>query len=284
MHDEDVLSDAALVAALVATQFPSWAHLPVVPLPATGTDNLVYRLGGDLVVRMPRIAWAVHQVARDHEWLPRLAPHLPCAVPEPVAVGEPGLGYPFPWAVHRWLPGANPQPGDHLPLAQDLAAVVLALQSITEGPSSSRSGPLSDRDDAVRAALAAISDEVDVTRATQVWDQGISAPPYDGTWVLRHGDLTCGNLLVSGDRICAVIDWGVLGLGDPAVDLVPYWRVLRGDARAAFREAVGGDDATWVRARAWALSIAALELSYYRDRAAHLADAARVGLREVLLP
>ena len=284
MHDDDVPTEATLVRRLVAEQFPQWRDLSVVTLPPTGTDNVVHRLGDELVVRMPRIGWAVDQVARDAALLPVLAPVLPCAVPEPVAVGEPALGYPFPWAVHRWLPGTNPQPGDDTQLAADLAAVVLALQALTDGPSSSRAGPLSERDDAVRAALAAVADEVDVGRALAVWDEGLRAGEHDGPPVMRHGDLTCGNLLVRDGRLSAVIDWGPSGLGDPAVDLVPHWRVLRGGARRVFAEAVAADEAQWARARAWALSIAVLELAYYRTRAPGLADAARAGLREVLLP
>ena len=280
MHDDDVPSDASLVARLVADQFPSWSGLAVSPLPATGTDNLVYRLGDELVVRMPRISWAVAQVARDAEWLPRL--DLPVAVPEPVAVGEPGHGYPFPWAVHRWLPGTNPVPGDHVALAHDLAAVVVALRSVEDGPPSSRSGPLHDRDSAVREALDAVSDEVDAAAALAVWEEALAAPLYDGPPVLRHGDLTCGNLLVQDGRLSAVIDWGTMGLGDPAVDLVPRWRVCRGAGREVFTLAADADDASWARARGWALSIALLELSYYRGRAEHLAGAARVGLREAL--
>lgn len=282
VHDDDVLSDAALVTRLVGDQFPAWAGLSVTPVTATGTDNLVYRLGDDLVVRMPRIHGAVAQVARDAEWLPRL--DLPVAVPEPVAVGEPGHGYPFPWAVHRWLPGTNPVPGDDVDLARDLASVVVRLRSFTDGPPSSRSGPLHDRDSAVREALDAVSDEVDAAAALAVWEEALAAPLYDGPPVLRHGDLTCGNLLVQGGRLSAVIDWGTMGLGDPAVDLVPRWRVFRGAGREAFTVAAEADDAAWVRARGWALSIALLELSYYRGRAEHLADGARVGLREVLLP
>ena len=280
MHDDDVLSDASLVARLVADQFPDWAALPVSEVAATGTDNLVYRLGDDLVVRMPRISWAVAQVTRDAEWLPRLA--LPVAVPQPVAVGEPGHGYPFVWAVHRWLPGTNPLPGDDVVLAEDLAAVVRALRSVEQGPPSSRSGPLHDRDSAVREALDAVSDEVDAPAALAVWEEALAAPLYDGPPLMRHGDLTCGNLLVERGRLSAVIDWGTMGLGDPAVDLVPRWRVFRGTGREAFALAAGADDAAWVRARGWALSIALLELSYYRGRAEHLADAARVGLREAL--
>ncbi|MDP9183940.1 MAG: phosphotransferase, partial [Actinomycetota bacterium] len=189
MHENDVVADVNLVRRLLAQQFPEWAALALRPLPPTGTDNIIYRLGEELVVRMPRIDWATDQVARDHQWLPRIALQLPCRIPKPVAVGAPGLGYPFPWAVHAWIPGTNPEPGDHPALAADLAAFVIALTRLKEGPDSSRSGPLSTRDDAVRSALAEVRDEVDATRAVRLWEWAVSAPEHEGAPVWRHADL-----------------------------------------------------------------------------------------------
>jgi aminoglycoside phosphotransferase (APT) family kinase protein len=282
VHDNEVLADSDVVRRLLADQLPQLSDLPLTRLPTTGTDNLIYRLGDELAVRMPRVEWAVEQIARDHAWLPRIAPHLPCAVPTPIALGSPDHGYPFPWAVHRWLPGDNPEVGDDPELAADLADVVVALRQLTEGPPSSRSGPLSPRDAAVREAVAVIADEVSERDLLGVWDLAVDATAHEGVPVWRHADLTCGNLLVVDGRLSAVIDFGPSGLGDPAVDLVPCWRVFRGRARSLFRERVGGDEAAWSRARGWALSIAVLELAYYRDRDATLADAARVALREVL--
>ncbi|MBX3287223.1 MAG: phosphotransferase, partial [Actinobacteria bacterium] len=133
MHADEVAVDDLLVGQLVADQFPRWAHLPIERVASTGTDYAVFRLGTDLALRLPRIGWSVDQVHRDAEWLPRLAPLLPFAVPEPVAVGEPGHGFPFPWAVHRWVDGANPLPGaepDPVGLAGDLAEFVAALRRI----------------------------------------------------------------------------------------------------------------------------------------------------------
>lgn len=273
----------ALVRRLLARQFPDWSELKLRALPPTGTDNVIFRLGDWLVVRMPRIEGASEQIAQDHEWLPRIAPNLPCPIATPTAVGVPALGYPFPWAVHSWLPGTNPTPGDDPALAQDLAAFVVALRALTEGPPSSRSGPLSTRDEAFRSALAQLTDEVDVARVTRVWEVGLSAPNYEGTPVWRHADLTPGNLLVKEGRLAAVIDFGPSGLGDPAVDLVPAWRVFRGRSRAVFRNLACDDEGSWARARGWAVSIAVLELAYYRRRDAALADAARTAIGEVLL-
>src|SRR5262249_21203517 len=92
MHVDEVDTSVDLVARLLAGQFPQWASLPLVPVPSAGTDNALYRLGADMVVRLPRIDWAAGQAEKEQRWLPRLAPHLPLAIPVPLAQGEPGRG------------------------------------------------------------------------------------------------------------------------------------------------------------------------------------------------
>lgn len=288
MHPDEVPTSADLVRRLLAEQHPQWAELDVRPVPSAGTDNALFRLGGDLVVRMPRIGWAVDQVAKEQQWLPRLAPHLPVAVPEPVAVGEPGFGYPWRWSVYRWLDvGTNPVVGaldDPVGLAEDLAAFVRALQDIdaTAGPTGSRGGPLAERDEQTRDCIAAVADEFPVQPLQQMWDDALAAPVWAGPPVWLHGDLSAGNVLVRDGRLVAVIDFGSLGVGEPAVDLLPAWQVLPDPARPAFRAAVQVDDATWARGRGWALSVALIQLPYYRDRNPPLAASSRHVIRELL--
>ena len=108
LHADQIDTSIALVQRLVADQFPAWAELPVRRVEEFGTDHHLYRLGDDLVARLPIIGWAVDQARSDARWLPQLAPHLPVALPVPLAVGEPGHGYPFPWAVVPWIPGTTP--------------------------------------------------------------------------------------------------------------------------------------------------------------------------------
>lgn len=282
MHDNEVVATDRMVRRLLEGQFPEWASLPLSAVPPTGTDNIIFRLGSHLGVRLPRIESATPQIARDQRWLPLLAPRLPSPVTRPLAVGQPNDEYPFQWAVHEWLEGENPRPGDHPELAADLAAFVTALSRIDEGPTSSRAGPLSVRDEPVSQALTLLHGEVIVSQAADLWAESVSAPSHVGPPVWRHADLTSGNLLTAKGRLVGVIDWGPSGLGDPAVDLVPYWRVFRGESRKVFRDALDADDSAWARAKGWALSIALLELAYYRNRDRMLADAARVALRELL--
>ncbi|MFJ2861887.1 aminoglycoside phosphotransferase family protein [Kitasatospora sp. NPDC087314] len=288
MHADELDIDDALVRRLIAGQFPQWAGLPVESVDSAGTSNAMYRLGGDLVVRLPRIAGVADDIAKEHAWLPHLAPALPVAVPVPLGVGGPVGGYPWPWSVLGWLEGANPvvgriaEPGL---LAGDLAAFVRALRRVDPagGPASFRSEPLGERDGATRAAIAGLRGVVDTEAVTAAWGAALRAPGHCGPAVWIHSDLQPGNLLVSeGGRLSAVIDFGCVGLGDPAVDLIPAWYVLPASARGAFRAAVGADDAAWARGRGWALSVALRELDYYRETNPVMAGIARHVIGEVL--
>jgi aminoglycoside phosphotransferase (APT) family kinase protein len=290
MHPDEVGTDVALVRRLLRAQFPRWADLSLAPVPSAGTDNALYRLGEDLVVRLPRIGWAVAAVAVEHRWVPWLAPRLPVPVPVPVALGRPGAGYPWPWTVCRWLPGANPDPGaaaGAAPLADDLGAVVTALHRLDagHGPPAARGVPVAERDGATRAALAALagSDEaVDLAAAEAVWAAACRVPPWPGPPVWLHGDLSPGNVLVAGGRLVGLLDFGCTGVGDPAVDLVPTWNLFAPTAAAEFRDTIEIDDDTWDRARGWALSIALIQLPYYRGTNPTLAASSRRTIARIL--
>ncbi|MGK4578697.1 aminoglycoside phosphotransferase family protein [Kitasatospora sp. HPMI-4] len=287
MHADEADIDVPLVRRLIGAQFPQWAGLPVEAVESAGTSNAMYRLGEDMVVRLPRIAGAADDVEKEHRWLPRLAPPLPVAVPTPLGKGMPAEGYPWRWSVYRWLDGTNPvvgriaEPGL---LAGDLAEFVATLHRIDPagGPASYRSEPLAARDTATRAAIADLRGTVDTDAVSAAWEAALPAPGWPGPAVWIHADLQPGNLLVAQGRLSAVIDFGCLGLGDPAVDLITAWYVLPADARGAFRAGVEADDAAWARGRGWALSIALLELRYYRDTNPVMAAIARHVIREVL--
>ncbi|MEA2350763.1 MAG: hypothetical protein QOG86_1704 [Thermoleophilaceae bacterium] len=277
MHEGEVYADASLVRRLLAAQAPRWAALPLTPVASAGTSNAVYRLGDDLAVRLPRHPGAAGQVGKEHRWLPGLAPYLPLPIPLPVARGVPGEGYPWPWSVCRWLDGENATL-DRLAApyaaAVDLAAFVTALRGVdaTGGPppgehNFGRGAPLAQRDGSVRDALAALDGPVDGavdTAAIRVeWDTALRAPVWDGAPVWVHGDLSPGNLLARDGRLSAVIDFGGLGVGDPACDLLVAWSLFGAEARQEFRDALGVDDASWARGRGWALSVAVIALPYY---------------------
>lgn len=287
MHADEADIDTRLVRRLLAAQFPEWAHLAVEPVASSGTVNAIYRLGDDMAVRLPRIEGGVADVERELRHLPRLAPSLPVAIPAPLGKGEPGDGHPWPWYVYRWLDGENPVNGaiGELGLfADDLAAFVTALHRIdpADAPPAYRTGPFAPRDADTRDAIAQLHGIIDTDAATAAWDAALRAPRWDGPLRWVHADLQPGNLLTAGGRLSAVIDFGCMGLGEPAVDLIPAWSLMDGEARQRFRAALGVDDAAWERGRGWALSIALIELPYYRTRNPVVARIARHVIGEVL--
>lgn len=254
--------DAALVATLVRTQFPRWAALPVRPVAEGGMNNHSFRLGTDMLVRLPSAARYVAQVAKEQAWLPRLAPRLPLPIPHPLALGQPGEGFPFPWSIYGWIEGETARPDritDALRLARDLAGFLHSLQRLEAvgGPPAGahnfhRGGSLAVYDAETRAAIADLGAEIDGAAATTMWEAALAsrhaAPPV---WI--HGDVAAGNLLLRQGRLCAVIDFGNMAIGDPACDLVPAWTMFDAAARGAFREALPHPPACWARARGWAL-------------------------------
>ncbi len=236
MHDDELDIDDALVRALLREQMPQWADLSIERVVSSGTDNAMFRLGDELVVRLPRIGWAAGQIAREATWLPQLAPLLPVAVPEPVAV------------------------------ALDLAESVRRLQTApTERAprARNRARPLQDYDDATRQAIAAAAHLIDAAAATAVWEEALAAGPHTAPPVWVQGDLE-GNCLVRDGRLCGIVDWGSACAGDPAVDVQVVWSPLfTDDSRRAFLDALDVDAATLARSRGAAINQACAALPYY---------------------
>lgn len=292
MHADEVDTDVALVRRLLAAQFPQWAGLPIEPVLSAGTDNAIYRLGNEMAVRLPRIERATQQVDKEHEWLPRLAPHLPLAIPVPLAKGTPGDGYPWAWTVTPWLEGENAtieRIADRRGAATDLARFVTALQRIDSagGPppgehNVGRGVPLAERDSTTREAIQALDGMLDTQAVTAAWEASLQAPAWQGQPVWIHGDVSSGNLLAVRGRLSAVIDFGCLGVGDPACDLMVAWTLFSGESREAFRAALSVDDATWARGRGWALSWALIFVPYYLNTNPVGVREARHTIEEVL--
>jgi aminoglycoside phosphotransferase (APT) family kinase protein len=260
VHEDELEIDEPLVRALLAEQFPQWAALPL-ERAGDGTVNVIFRLGDDLSVRLPRIEWAADEANhRDRDLLPLLAPHLPVDVPRVVALGQPGAGYPWSWAVFGWIDGELP--ADALSPVE-VASFVLALQTIDTGgapePAGGRGKPLASRDRYVREAL----ERVDATGARELWEEAMRAPEWDRPPVWIHCDLDARNVLVRDGRLAAVLDWGGAGAGDPAVDVMVAWKLVAREDRDRFRELLDVDDATWLRARGWCVSQALIALAYY---------------------
>jgi aminoglycoside phosphotransferase (APT) family kinase protein len=287
MHENELDIDADLVAGLIDTQFPEWAGQAIEPLVPWGTDNAMFRLGDDKVLRLPRVDWAVGQVEKDQQWLPALAPQLPLAIPELLATGAPADAYPWIWGVYRWLEGETlpaDRVGEALDAETDLARFLLALRQIDTrgGPAAGRGGPLAARDTSVRRAIVALGDRVDGDAVTAIWEAGLQAAEWDEPPAWLHGDLMPGNLLFVEGRLNAIIDFSVLGVGDPAADLMVAWWFLTAETRPLFRAELAVDDASWMRGRGWALSCALIALPYYWETNPTFASYARRSVAEVV--
>jgi aminoglycoside phosphotransferase (APT) family kinase protein len=289
MHADEVDTDVELVRRMLAGQFPQWADLAIEPVVSYGTDHDIYRLGDHLAARLPRIGWATGQAAKEREWLPKLAPHLPLAVPVQLAMGDPAEGYPFAWSVYEWLPGenANGTIDDLDQAAVDLAAFVKALRGIDvtgayPRPTGSRGAPLTELDTNVRRSIDELGDRIDTDAALRSWEASLDAPAWDGEEVWVQGDLLPGNLLVVEGCLSAVIDFGCLNVGDPACDLQPAWNVFAGDSRARYRAELQADDASWLRGRGWTLYQAVMALPYYWDTNPGMIRQASHALAQVL--
>ena len=292
MHADELDTDAALVERLLIEQFPHWADLPIEPVLPMGTDNALYRLGDDMVVRLPRRPRDSITLEKERWWLPKLAPLLPLAVPVPLAAGTPGDTFPLAWSVYTWLSGENAtleRVTDPSRAASDLARFVDALQQIdpSGGPppgehNAFRGVPVADRDEATRSAIVSLGSSID-DRAVVAWEAALRATEWEREPVWIHGDLDSRNVLAEDGRLSAVVDFGCLGVGDPAYDVMVAWKMLSRDSREGFRSALAVDDATWARARGLALSQSLMALAYYTlETNAVLVLEARRWLAEIL--
>lgn len=259
-----------LVRRLLDEQHPDLAALPVEIL-ANGWDNLVCRLGGEFLVRLPRRALAAELVAHEQRWLPELADRLPLPVLAPVRVGQPTDQYPWSWSVVPFFPGriaARSEPDDPWRAATTLGGFLDALHAPapSDAPVNPARGiPLAGRAKGVLTGLAHV-DPNDRLAALQIWETAAAAPAWHGPPVWLHGDLHPANILVDHGRISAVIDFGDITSGDPATDLSVAWMLFTAEQRAALRQAYGrADDATWERARGWALALSLVFLSHSAD-------------------
>ena len=267
--------DVKLVRRLVATQFPVWAELEIRPVANGGWDNRTFHLGSTMSVRLPSAEPYAAQVAKEQLWLPRLAPQLPLPIPEPLACGGPGEGYPWAWSVYRWLPGAAATVAglrDLDQFARDLAGFLDALQraDTAGGPPAGqhnffRGGDLSVYDTQMHESLTVLAGTLDTHPVRRVWEAAL-ASRWSKAPVWLHGDMAAGNLLLRDGRLSAVIDFGCSATGDPACDLAIAWTFLDEPAARIFRESLTLDDATWMRGAGWTLWKALLEIRRLQER------------------
>ncbi len=291
MHADKVNIDVSLVRRLLAAQFPQWADLPIKPVEFDGWDNRTFHLGAHMAVRLPSAAAYALQVEKEHRWLPKLAPLLPLPIPVPLAKGAPADGYPWQWSVYRWLEGETATAeriADLRQFATALAEFLTALQQIDSagGPPPGRHNffrgePLTVYDAETRQAIAALDGKIDTDAAGAAWEAALKAT-WHGSPVWFHGDISYGNLLVEKGQLCAVIDFGTSGVGDPSCDLAIAWTLFEGESRESFRAALQLDDATWARGRGWTLWKGLITLAEHIDTNPLKVEESRHVIDEVL--
>jgi aminoglycoside phosphotransferase (APT) family kinase protein len=274
----EVAIDQSLVRALLQEQHRDLAHLALNDL-GEGWDNRLFRLGEDLVVRVPRRAIAAALIEQEQRWLPRLPPRLPLPIPEPCRIGRPGCGFPWSWSITPWFPGQSAllaPPHDLSAAAVTLGRFLRALHQPApeEAPHNPwRSVPLAGRTSALHDHLGQVGRLADRAAVLETWERALGAPPWSGPRLWIHGDLHPGNLLVSQGRLSAVIDFGDLAAGDPATDLSVMWMFVPLSTRSTFLASARGesdpiDDHTLMRARGWALALGLAYLANSQDDAA----------------
>ena len=283
MHAGQLTVSAEMVRALVDEQFPRWRGLAIRGVSSSGTVNAIFRIGDRLAARFPLESGdagsARQQLTSEARAARELAGRTRFGTPEPVALGEPGAGYPLPWSVQTWLPGAtaaDEDPGESAGFAHDLAEFIHGVRAIpTRGRTFSGTGRGGDlrRHDAwmeacfgnMEACFGNSAQLLDVARLRRMREVMRGLPRSAGGDVMSHGDLIPGNVLVSGGRLAGVIDVGGLGPADPALDLVAAWHLLQAGPRQAFRDDLGCDDLEWERGKAWALEQAMGAVWYYAE-------------------
>ncbi len=267
----------SLVASLIAEQFPQWANLPIKPVELSGWDNKTFRLGKEMLIRLPSAAAYALQVQKEQKWLPILAKHLSFTISKPLALGQPSKNYPWHWSIYRWIEGesANTLSIAELPLQQialQLAQFLNELHTIDTnggplpGPHNFYRGNSPFVYDAeTKAAIAQLQDFIDVDAVTSVWQKAVKSKWHKKpVWI--HGDLSAGNILIKDNQLAAIIDFGGMGIGDPACDLVIAWTFLTKESRKVFKKHLNLDPDTWARARGWALWKALITLAALQDK------------------
>lgn len=273
MHEGQLFVTTEMARDLIGGQFPEYAGLPISPIHSEGTVNAIFRIGAQLAARFPL---QPNDVDTTRRWLQteanaarELLGHTRVQVPEAVAIGEPGAGYPLPWSIQTWVPGttaneADASTSDHF--AHDLAEFIEQVRAIDvcgrTFTGSGRGGDLRSHDRWVETCFTESSQLVDVPRLRRIWTR-LRQLPRNSPDVMNHGDLIPGNVLVSEGRLTGILDVGGLGAADPALDLVGAWHLLDTDRRQILRDDLRCDGLEWERGKAWAVEQAIGAIWYY---------------------
>lgn len=294
MHPGQLAVTSDTVRELVAEQFPQWQHLQIGAVSSPGTVNAIFRIGDQFVARLPLmpdddVAAVRGRLQREAAAADELFGRTPFATPRPIAIGDPGAGYPLPWAINTWVPG-QPATADNCSefdsFAVDLGDFINAVRAIdTRGriyDGNGRGGDLATHDEWMQQCIKNSEELLDVTTLRSIWAEIRELPRGDTPDVMSHGDIIPPNILVEGGRLVGVLDVGGLGPADPALDLVSAWHLLDTQRRRLLRGHVGCDEAEWRRGRAWAFQQALGAVWYYVDSSPTMSQGCRRTLERIV--
>lgn len=287
MHPDEFHINANLVRELLTEQFPNWSKLDLQEILPKGTDNAMFKLASDKLVRLPRTKQSATNIEKELLWLPKFSSLLPIAIPTLLGSGSANKKYPLPWVIYNWLEGKSTDKEGDIDLGQaavNLGNFVVAMQKIdpTNGPKCNRGQPLNKCNKGVLESIESLKGEYDTNLLTKIWESTLETPAWSGDPVWIHGDLHSGNILVKNKKITAIVDFGLAGIGDPAADMMLAWTVLDAENREIFRSIAKPDDHTWARGRGWAFALGALGYPYYRKSNPEFAHIAKRSLDEVI--
>jgi aminoglycoside phosphotransferase (APT) family kinase protein len=271
LHDGEFEIDDELVGDLIASQMPGWSELRLRRLDTAGTVNVIYRLGDDKLVRLPRHVDFSNSPLRESHWLPRFAPAVPLQIPTHLALGTPTNDYPSPWSVLGWIEGENATQASLSDLnraANRLGEFVLAMRAIgTIGAPNDhyRGKGLGAVDADARRYITMFPDDIDQAEVLDVWESCVAAPDWDGPPTWFHSDLHSGNLLARDGELVAVLDFEGCSIGDPASDLMAAWWLFDQTSRDTFLGTIAPDEASLIRGKGWALYMCIAGIPYYLD-------------------
>lgn len=287
LHDDEVDIDIKIVRKLLDEQFPQYKQEELMSMRTSGTDNRMFNLGSDKLVRLPRTEGAVASLEKEALWLPQIGPKLPIEVPIPIHTGKSSKEYPFPWLICPFLEGASPNNSNPLDQEQavlDLAKFIKQMQKLNtkNAPTCSRGQHIKIRDNTVKKYIPLLKEEYDISLLSEIWDSVINTPEWKGLSYWIHGDLHEGNILSKKGKIIAVVDFGLCGVGEPSCDYMCAWTLLGKESREKFKSLLNPDPSCWKRGLGWSFSMGILGYPYYKKTNPVFAEIAKRSMDQAI--
>lgn len=288
MQGRVLVVEPSLVKKLLEKNFPHWKDLNLQEVKHSGTDNIIYRLGNDKIVRFSKHSGVDKYIFEENSILKKINDiELPLRVPSILGVGLPDKKYPNHWTVQSWVEGDGIKLNklDLTKAAVDLASFLNCLRKVdvTGIRTTYRGMSLKLRSKEVEKALTQVSDLYDVRTLSKIWEKCLQVKEWEHAPMFYHADLLPGNLLMKNNHLSAVIDFGMAGSGDPSIDLMPAWSLFDRERREIFRQSMRAEKEEWIRAKGWALSVALIIIPYYLNTNIELVAIAKQIIDEILL-